>query len=42
MKAPGPTFTSKTKPSAPPANFLLMMLLAMSGTLSTVAQLSRS
>ena len=41
MKAPRPTFTSKTMLRAPAASFLLMMELAIKGTLSTVAVTSR-
>ena len=37
MKAPSPTFTSRTIPSAPVASFLLIMLEHMRGMLSTVA-----
>ena len=42
MKAPLPQVTSSTMASAPLASFLLMMELAMSGLLSTVAVTSRS
>ncbi len=42
MKAPSPTLTSSTIPSAPAAIFFDMMLAAMSETLSTVAVTSRS
>ena len=41
MNAPAPTLTSSSTASAPPAIFLLMMLLAMSGIDSTVAVTSR-
>ena len=41
MNAPAPTFTSSSTASAPPAIFLLMMLLAISGIDSTVAVTSR-
>jgi hypothetical protein len=41
MKAPSPTFTSRTMASAPAASFLDMMLAAISGTMSTVAVTSR-
>jgi hypothetical protein len=37
MKAPLPTFTSRTMLLAPAASFLLMIELAMRGRLSTVA-----
>ena len=42
MKAPRPTFTSRTSASMPSASFLLRMLEAMSGIDSTVAVASRS
>ena len=42
IKAPLPVFTSSKIRSAPEAIFLLMMLEAMSGTLSTVPVTSRS
>ena len=42
MKAPLPVLTSSTMASPPPAIFLLITLLAMSGILSTVAVTSRS
>ncbi len=42
MNAPEPHFTSSTTERAPPASFLDMMLLAISGTESTVAVTSRS
>ena len=42
MKAPEPTFTSRTSAPVPSAIFLLMMELAMSGIDSTVAVTSRS
>ncbi len=42
MNAPSPTFTSSTMPRAPPAIFLLIMLLAISGKLETVLVTSRS
>jgi hypothetical protein len=42
MKAPSPTFTSRTIACAPPAIFLDMMLDAISDRLSTVAVTSRS
>ena len=41
MKAPSPTFTSRTIAPAPAAIFLDMMLAAISGMLSTVAVTSR-
>ena len=41
INAPEPNFTSSTMRSAPLASFLLIMLLAMSGMLSTVAVISR-
>ena len=41
MKAPAPTLTSSSTASAPPAIFLLMIELAMSGTDSTVPVTSR-
>ena len=41
IKAPDPTLTSRTMPSAPAAIFFDMMLAAMSGMLSTVAVTSR-
>ena len=41
MKAPSPTFTSRTIASAPPAIFFDMMLDAISGTMSTVPVTSR-
>ena len=41
MNAPSPYLTSRTMASAPEAIFLLMMELAMSGMLSTVAVASR-
>ncbi len=42
MKAPSPTFTSRTIASAPAAIFFDMMLDAISATWSTVAVTSRS
>ena len=42
MNAPLPVFTSRTRPSAPSAIFLLMMLEAISGIASTVPVTSRS
>jgi hypothetical protein len=42
MNAPLPVFTSSTMFLEPEASFLLMMLEAMSGMLSTVAVTSRS
>ncbi len=42
MKAPFPTFTSSTIPSAPAAIFFDMMLAAISGMLSTVPVTSLS
>ncbi|OPZ57781.1 MAG: hypothetical protein BWY88_01140 [Synergistetes bacterium ADurb.Bin520] len=41
MKAPFPTLTSKTKRLAPPASFLLTMLLAMRGREGMVPVTSR-
>jgi hypothetical protein len=41
MNAPLPVLTSSTRCRAPPASFLLMMLLAMSGSDSTVPVASR-
>ena len=41
MKAPRPCFTSSTMAGAPPASFLLMTLLAISGMLPTVPVTSR-
>ena len=42
MIAPEPTLTSSTMPCAPEASFLLMILEAIRGRLSTVAVVSRS
>ncbi len=42
IKAPTPTLTSSSTASAPPAIFLLMMLLAISGIEATVPVTSRS
>ena len=42
ISAPAPVLTSSTTPCAPLASFLLTMLEAMSGRLSTVAVTSRS
>jgi hypothetical protein len=42
MKAPEPVFTSNTKLDVPSAIFLLIMLAAIIGILSTVAVASRS
>ena len=42
MKAPRPALTSSRIASAPAASFLLITLLAISGTESTVALASRS
>ncbi len=41
IKAPLPIFTSRTKPSIPSANFLLIMLAVISGIDSTVPVTSR-
>ena len=42
IKAPEPVFTSSTMASVPAASFLLMMLEAIKGMLSTVPVTSRS
>ena len=42
MKAPEPTFTSKTKAEVPSAIFLLMIDEAISGMASTVPVTSRN